>query len=60
MDFAGSTHSRRDMLALLGGAALLGAMPGRAQAQAEPTEALVLHDSRRRPRPTFSAIGFRC
>jgi len=45
MDFAGSTHSRRDMLALLGGAALLGAMPGRAQAQAEPTEALVLHDA---------------
>ena len=44
MDFAGSTHSRRDMLGLLGGAALLGAMPGRAQAQAEPTEALVLHD----------------
>ena len=45
MDFAGSTHSRRDMLTLLGGAALLGAMPGRAQAQAEPTEALVLHDA---------------
>lgn len=45
MDFAGSTHSRRDMLGLLGGAALLGAMPGRAQAQAEPTEALVLHDA---------------
>jgi protein-disulfide isomerase len=45
MDFAGLTHSRRDMLALLGGAALLGAMPGRAQAQAEPTEALVLHDA---------------
>ena len=33
------------MLTLLGGAALLGAMPGRAQAQAEPTEALVLHDA---------------
>jgi protein-disulfide isomerase len=32
------------MLALLGGAAVLGAMPGHARAQAEPTEASVLHD----------------
>lgn len=45
MDFAGPTHSRRDMLAVLSGAALLGAMPGQAQAQDEPTEALVLHDA---------------
>ncbi len=44
MDFAGSAHSRRDMLALLGGAALLGVMPNQARAQAEPTEASVLHD----------------
>lgn len=44
MDFAGSTHSRRGMLALLGGAAALGVMPGQAHAQAEPTEALVLRD----------------
>ena len=45
MDFAGSAHSRRDMLALLGGAALLGVVPNQARAQAEPTEALVLHDA---------------
>ena len=32
------------MLALLGGAAALGAMRGQARAQAEPTEASVLHD----------------
>ena len=32
------------MLALLGGAAVLGAMSDRAYAQAEPTEASVLHD----------------
>jgi protein-disulfide isomerase len=44
MNFAGLAPSRRDMLALLGGAAALGAMPGRAHAQAEPTEASVLHD----------------
>jgi protein-disulfide isomerase len=44
MDFAGSAHSRRDMLALLGGAALLGVVPNQARAQAEPTEASVLHD----------------
>jgi len=36
--------SRRDMLALLGGAAVLGAMSDPARAQAEPTEASVLHD----------------
>ena len=32
------------MLALLGGAAVLGAMSDQAYAQAEPTEAMVLHD----------------
>ncbi|MBV9459239.1 MAG: DsbA family protein [Bradyrhizobium sp.] len=44
MNFAGLAPSRRDMLALLGGAAALGAMPSQADAQAEPTEASVLHD----------------
>jgi protein-disulfide isomerase len=44
MNFAGLAPSRRDMLALLGGAAALGAMAGRASAQAEPNEASVLHD----------------
>jgi protein-disulfide isomerase len=44
MDFGGRAASRRDMLALLGGMALLGAMPDRAWAQAEPTEASVLRD----------------
>jgi protein-disulfide isomerase len=44
-NFAGLAPSRRDMLALLGGAAVLGAMPGHARAQAEPTEASVLHDT---------------
>jgi protein-disulfide isomerase len=44
MNFTGLAASRRDMLALLGGAALLGAMAGQARAQAEPTEASVLHD----------------
>jgi protein-disulfide isomerase len=44
MNFAGVAPSRRDMLALLGGAAVLGAMSDQARAQAEPTEALVLHD----------------
>jgi protein-disulfide isomerase len=44
MNFAGLAPSRRDMLALLGGAAVLGAMSDQARAQAEPTEALVLHD----------------
>jgi protein-disulfide isomerase len=44
MNFAGLAPSRRDMLALLGGAAVLGAMSEQARAQAEPTEALVLHD----------------
>ena len=43
-NFAGLAPSRRDMLALLGGAAVLGAMSDRAYAQAEPTEASVLHD----------------
>ena len=44
MNFAGLAPSRRDMLALLGGAAVLGAMSDQAYAQAEPTEAMVLHD----------------
>jgi protein-disulfide isomerase len=44
MNFAGVAPSRRDMLALLGGAAVLGARSEQARAQAEPTEALVLHD----------------
>ena len=43
-NFAGLAPSRRGMLTLLGGAAVLGAMPGHARAQAEPTEASVLHD----------------
>ncbi|MBV8927082.1 MAG: DsbA family protein, partial [Bradyrhizobium sp.] len=41
---AGLTHSRRDLLALLGGAAALAAGPDLAQAQGEPTEASVLRD----------------
>jgi protein-disulfide isomerase len=44
MNFPGLAPSRRDMLALLGGAALLGGVPNQAKAQAEPTEASVLHD----------------
>src|SRR5580700_1197935 len=44
MNFAGLAPSRRDMLALLGGAAVLSAMSGQAYAQAEPTEASVLRD----------------
>jgi protein-disulfide isomerase len=44
MNFAGSAPSRRDMLALLGGASLLGVVPSQARAQGEPTEASVLHD----------------
>ena len=44
MNFAGLAPSRRDMLALLGGASLLGVAPNQARAQAEPTEASVLHD----------------
>jgi protein-disulfide isomerase len=44
MNFAGLAPSRRDMLALLGGASLLGVVPNRAWAQVEPTEASVLHD----------------
>src|SRR5580692_4189207 len=43
-NFAGLAPSRRDMLALLGGAAVLGAMSDQAYAQAEPTEASVLRD----------------
>ena len=44
IDFTGPTPSRRDALTLLGGAAMLGVMPLEARAQAEPTEAAVLHD----------------
>jgi len=44
MNFGGLAPSRRDMLALLGGATLLGGAPNLARAQAEPTEASVLHD----------------
>jgi protein-disulfide isomerase len=44
MNFAGLAPSRRDMLALLGGAAVLGVASSQAHAQAEPTEASVLHD----------------
>lgn len=43
-NFAGLAPGRRDMLALLGGAAVLGTMPDQAYAQAEPTEASVLRD----------------
>jgi protein-disulfide isomerase len=45
-DFTGMTASRRGMLALLGGVAVLGTVPGvaGAGAQGEPTEALVLRD----------------
>ena len=43
-NFAGLAPSRRGMLTLLGGAAVLGAMSHQARAQAEPTEALVLRD----------------
>jgi len=44
IDFTGPTPSRRDALMLLGGTAMLGVMPIEARAQAEPTEAAVLHD----------------
>jgi protein-disulfide isomerase len=44
MNYAGLAPSRRDMLGLLGGATLLGVAPNLAKAQAEPTEASVLHD----------------
>jgi protein-disulfide isomerase len=44
VNFGGLAPSRRDMLALLGGATLLGGLPNPAKAQAEPTEASVLHD----------------
>lgn len=44
IDFTGLTPSRRDALALLGGAAVLGALPRAARAQAEPSEAAVLRD----------------
>jgi protein-disulfide isomerase len=43
-NYAGLAPSRRDMLGLLGGATLLGVAPNLAKAQAEPTEASVLHD----------------
>jgi protein-disulfide isomerase len=44
IDFTGLTPSRRDLLALLGGAAMVGVIPGTAQAQGEPSEAAVLRD----------------
>jgi len=44
IDFTGLTPSRRDALALLGGAAVLGVLPRAARAQAEPSEAAVLRD----------------
>jgi protein-disulfide isomerase len=43
-DFNGLTHDRRGVLALLGGAAMLGSVPGLARAEGEPTEASVLRD----------------
>ena len=43
-DFTGLTRSRRGVLGLMGGAALLGVAPKLAHAQGEPTEASVLHD----------------
>ena len=43
-DFTGLTRTRRDTLALLGGAAALGLLPNPARAQGEPSEASVLHD----------------
>src|SRR6201994_3014578 len=45
MNFAGLAPSRRDMLGLLGGAAVLGVASNEVHAQAEPTEASVLHDA---------------
>jgi protein-disulfide isomerase len=44
IDFTGLTRTRRDMLALLGGAAALGALPNPARAQGEPSEVSVLRD----------------
>jgi protein-disulfide isomerase len=43
-DFTGLTRTRRDTLALLGGAAALGLLPNTARAQGEPSEASVLRD----------------
>jgi protein-disulfide isomerase len=43
-DFTGLTHSRRDVLTLLGGAATLAAMGGAARAQSEPSVNAVLND----------------
>jgi protein-disulfide isomerase len=43
-DFTGLTHSRRGVLGLIGGAALLGVAAGVARAQGEPSEAAVLRD----------------
>src|ERR1700761_6040360 len=45
MNFGGLAPSRRDMLALLGGVAAVGVASNRVEAQAEPTEALVLRDA---------------
>lgn len=44
IDLSGVAPSRRDALALLGGAAVLGVAARPAWAQGEPTEAAVLHD----------------
>ena len=43
-DFTGLTHSRRGVLSLMGGVALLGVAPKLAWAQGEPSEAAVLRD----------------
>src|SRR6185312_8610620 len=44
-DFSRFTATRRGVLTALGGAAILGAVPGLARAQSEPGEAAVLRDS---------------
>ena len=44
-DFSRFTATRRGVLTALGGAAMLGAVPGLARAQSEPGEAAVLRDS---------------
>jgi protein-disulfide isomerase len=43
-DFTGLTSSRRGVLSLMGGAAVLGVAPQLVRAQGEPTEAAVLRD----------------
>jgi protein-disulfide isomerase len=44
IELAGSSHSRRQLLTLLGGIAVLAAAPHAARAQREPSEAAVLRD----------------